>query len=369
MRPAKATIDLSALCHNYQLAKKLHGGHALAVIKADAYGHGALSCAKALSPIADGFAVAFVQEALALREAGLKNKILALEGAFDSTDLLLASQHQLDLVFHHPAQLAMLESAHLATGLTAWLKLNTGMNRVGFEPEELKYVWERLRAHPGIKQIIFITHLAQADEPQALDAQGNSPTDMQIARFNAAISTLPGQADAPRSLANSAGILAWPNSHQDWARPGIMLYGINPMPNADPSYTLKPVMSLESRIFATRMLMPGQALGYGATFVATAPTRVGLVAMGYADGYPRTAPNGTPVWAEGGIVPLIGRVSMDMLTIDLSQRLDLGIGSTVEFWGKHVPINEIAQSVGTISYELLCHVKRVARHYTHEENT
>lgn len=354
MRPSCATIDLDALRANYLLAKRLAGGRTLAVVKADAYGHGAIACAKALEPIADGFAVALLEEALPLRASGISRPIVLLEGVFDPGELTAAAELDLWPVVHHEAQLRMLELAsHRPRRI--WIKINSGMNRAGFAPREASAVWQRLQAIPGLEAPVWMTHFACADDPRS------SMTLEQIQRFHRGVATLPGET----SLANSAALLAWPQARGDWARPGILLYGGNPLlPHADPdpARSLRPVMTLSSRVIATRWLSPGEALGYGATFVAERPTRVGLVAIGYADGYPRHAPTGTPVAVAGWRTRLIGRISMDMLTVDLSPLPeDVGQGAIVELWGKTVSVDEVARAAGTISYELLCHVKRVQR--------
>jgi alanine racemase len=354
MRPARALIDLAALRHNYRLARRLHGGRALAVIKANAYGHGAVRCARALGGEADGFAVAFLEEALELRAAGIEQPILLLEGVFEAVELAEVAHHDLWLVVHHETQLRMIEAAPLARPLNLWLKVNSGMNRAGFAGEAVRAAWQRLAASGKVAEITLMTHLACADEPQVIT------TTEQIARFDAAVCGLPGA----QSVANSAGVLGWPQARRDWARPGILLYGADPMPGRDSE--LRAVMTLESAVFAVREIEAGASLGYGGRFVAERPTRVGLVAMGYADGYPRAVPDGTPVAVDGIGSRLIGRVSMDMLTIDLTEVPEAGIGSRVELWGAHVPVNRIAEAAGTIGYELLCNVKRVRFEYRHE---
>src|SRR5690606_32476596 len=296
----------SAFRHNYRLARRLHGGRALAVIKANAYGHGAVRCAQALGAEADGFAVAFLEEALALRAAGVTAPILLLEGVFEADELAEVVHHGLWTVVHDDAQLRMIETTPLARPLQVWLKVNSGMNRAGFVGEAVVAAWHRLQASGRVAGITLMTHLARADEPQVIT------TSEQIARFDAATCGLA----AAHSLANSAGVLGWPQSRRDWARPGILLYGADPMPQG--GNDLRAVMTLQSEVFAERRIAAGEALGYGARFVAERPTRVGLVAMGYADGYPRSTPDGTPVAVDGLGARLIGRVSMDMLTIDLS---------------------------------------------------
>ncbi|MES2099428.1 MAG: alanine racemase [Pseudomonadota bacterium] len=350
-RPAVARIDLDALRHNYALARQLHGGRALAVLKADAYGHGSTRCAQALQGLADAFAVAFLEEAVTLREAGIDAPILILEGAFDADEIETIARLRLWTVVHHETQLKLLEGAAARDGVHVWLKVDSGMGRAGFALKDVARVHGRLTTCRHVAEVTLMTHFARADEPDS------SATAAQIAVFDAATRSLPG----PRSLCNSAGVMAWNRGRRDWARPGIMLYGANPFPQG--THDLRPVMSLRSEVFATRDLMPGDALGYGATFVAERPTRVGLVALGYADGYPRGAPNGTPVSVDGTRTHLIGRVSMDMLTVDLTDLPASGIGSIVELWGSDVSVADVAQRSGTISYELLCNVKRVRRVY------
>lgn len=357
-RPGFAHIDLGALRHNYRLARRLHGGRSLAVLKANAYGHGAVRCAQALEGLADGHAVAFLDEALPLRAAGIRAPILVLEGLFDADELLAAQAHGLWFAVHQESQLRMIEQAPRAPGLHgvhAWLKIDSGMGRAGFAPGQAAAAHARLRACAAVDEITLMTHFARADEP------GHGMTREQIRRFDEATAGLPGD----RSLCNSAGLLAWPEARRDWGRVGIALYGADPLPA--PASGLRPVMGLHSQVFAVRTLQPGEPLGYGARHVARRPTRVGLVAMGYADGYPRTAPEGTPVAVDGQAAPLIGRVSMDMLTVDLSDLPAAGIGSAVELWGPRIDVNTVAQAAGTIAYELLCNVKRVPMRYTDDE--
>ncbi|TVT50903.1 MAG: alanine racemase [Denitromonas halophila] len=350
-RPAIARIDLSALRHNYRLARSRHGGRALAVIKANAYGHGAVACARALAGEADAFAVAVVEEALELRDAGIRQPILVLEGAFGPDDLAHATMHDLWMVAHNAEQLALIEAHRSIRPLTVWLKMDSGMHRAGIAPADYAAAHARLRALPQVGPIVLMTHFARADEPD------EAATADQIATFDRATANLPGE----RSLCNSGGILGWPAGYRDWARPGILLYGADPMPSDD--HGLKPVMTLESAIMNIRELAPGEALGYGGRFVSDTPTRVGLVAMGYADGYPRVAPTGTPVAVDGQLTRVIGRVSMDMMTVDLTDLPAARIGSRVELWGNTVPINTVAHAAGTIAYELLCNIKRVRRDY------
>lgn len=350
MRPARALIDLDALRHNYRLARARHGARSLAVIKANAYGHGAVQCARALAE-ADGFAVAFMDEAMVLRDAGITQPILLLEGVFSADELLRAAAFDLWPVVHHAGQIEMIEAAELPHPVDVWLKINSGMNRAGFEPDAVRAVWQRLQNSGKVGAITFMTHLARADEPQVI------VTPEQVSTFEAAIAGLPGA----RSLCNSAGILGWPVAHADWGRAGILLYGADPMP--DEANGLRPVMTLESAVLSVRDVPAGAPVGYGARFRTDGPTRIGLVAMGYADGYPRSTPDGTPVAVDGVMTRLIGRVSMDMMTVDLTDVPQAGPGSRVELWGPQVPVNRVAEGAGTIAYEVLCNVKRVRFDY------
>ncbi len=351
-RPLIATVDLDALRHNYRLARSLHGRQALAVIKANAYGHNAVRCAQALAGEADGFAVACIEEAVSLREAGITRPILLLEGCFEAAELELVDRLGLWTVVHQPEQIAMIEAATLSAPLTVWLKLDSGMHRVGFHPEDYRAAWQRLTASGKVGKIVKMSHFARADE---IDPAGREATRLQVASFEAATQDIPGET----SRCNSAAILGVPAAHGDWGRAGLMLYGVSPfdvrMPEAE---RLRPVMSLESRVIAVRELPPGEPVGYGARFVTDKPTRVGVVACGYADGYPRLARTGTPVRIDGKRSRLIGRVSMDMLTVDLSDLPQAGIGSAVELWGREVSVADVAAGAGTIAYELLCNVKR-----------
>lgn len=353
MRPARAVIDLSALLHNYCLAKSLSRGGALAVVKADAYGHGAVRCAQALAGQADGFAVACIEEALELRQAGIQLPILLLEGFFHPDELQLCTEQDLWVVIHADWQLAELERVRLDKPLNCWLKLDSGMHRVGFFPHEYAAAWHRLRACGNVADIVLMTHLARADE------QGREGTVQQLQQFNQAAEGLAGL----RSLSNSAATLAWPEMASDWTRPGLMLYGSNPLAGCEAGRQLRPVMTLESSIIAVRELPAGEAVGYGARFVTSRPTRIGVVAMGYADGYPRHAVDGAPVLIDGKAGVLAGRVSMDMLTVELTDLPEAGVGSKVELWGKHLPVARVAAHADTIAYTLLAGVRRVKRHY------
>ncbi|MDY6946695.1 MAG: alanine racemase [Pseudomonadota bacterium] len=356
-RPTRIRIDLAALRANYLHARGVHGGRALAVIKANAYGHGALACARALAAVVDGFAVAFVDEARALREGGVRNPILVLEGVFHANELKLAHELDLWLVVHHEEQIQLLQRSAIVGPFNLWLKIDTGMSRAGFSSSEATHARQRLLATGKASAITLMTHFARADEP------GEPMTAHQIETFDAATATLDGE----RSLCNSAGLLAWPAAHRDWARPGLALYGVAPHAVAVPQ--LQPVMTFESSVFAVRTLEPGQSLGYGATFTAARHMRVGLVCAGYADGYPQTARTGTPLAVDGRASVLIGRVSMDMLSVDLTALPDAGVGSTVELWGRRIAVAAVARAAGRSPYELLCSVKRAPLMYATAEDS
>ncbi len=359
MRPARALINLQALRHNYRLARQLCADKALAVVKADAYGHGAVPCALALHDIADGFAVACLEEALELRAAGVTLPILLLEGFFDPEELTLIVAHDLWCVIHADWQLEVLEQAVLARPLTVWLKMDSGMHRVGFFPGEYRAAWQRLQDCRNVATVVLMTHFAQADELQSLRTQE------QYQIFTDVVTGM----QAPISVCNSPAILAWPAIRSDWSRPGIILYGSQPVAmHSANAEKLKPVMTLQSKIIAVRELSVGEPVGYGAQFVAQQPVRVGIVALGYADGYPRHAPTGTPVAVDGCITQLLGRVCMDMLAVDLTELRQAGVGSSVELWGTTVSVDEVAARAGTISYELLCNVKRVAYEYSSDDS-
>jgi alanine racemase len=349
MRPARALIDLDALRHNYQLARELSGARALAVVKADAYGHGAVRCAQALEREADGFAVACIEEALALREAGIRAPILLLEGFFEAAELALIEQHQLWCVVHALWQVEAIEQASLGTPLNVWLKLDSGMHRVGLHPADYQGAYRRLLASGKVSKIVLMSHFARADEPDC------PRTAEQLAVFQQAREGLAAEV----SLRNSPAVLGWPQVPSDWVRPGIMLYGATPFEQAqEQAARLKPVMTLESKVISLRELPAGEPVGYGARFVSERPTRVGVVAMGYADGYPRHAPTGTPVAVDGQLTRPIGRVSMDMLTVDLTDLPQAGLGSRVELWGQQVLASDVALAAGSIPYQLFCNVRR-----------
>ena len=354
MRPAHALIDLDALRHNYRVARAT-AGHAMAIVKADAYGHGSVECARALEPEAEAFGVAAIEEALTLREAGITRPILLLEGFFEAEELALIERHDLWCAIASEWQLATLERYSPQRPLRIWLKMDSGMHRLGLSPAKFADAWQRLQRLPWARDPVAMTHFANADD------LADTRTREQIATFDAACT---GLDIGTRSLANSAGLLAWPDARREWVRPGLMLYGASPFVAHDASAdVLRPVMSLRSRIIAVRELEAGEPIGYGGTFVTPHAMRVGVVAMGYADGYPQRAPEGTPVAVDGHASRIVGRVSMDMLTIDLTALPGSGIGSEVEFWGTQVPLAEVVRHTGASAYTLLSGLKRVERKY------
>jgi alanine racemase len=341
-RPIQARIDLSALEHNLEVARRSTSARIMAVIKANAYGHGLIRTASALVA-ADGFALLDVHDAVRLREMGFRQTMLLLEGCFSADDFSLAAAHELACVVHTPPQLDMLDAYPRREGLQVWLKVNSGMNRLGFAPQDVPGAMDRLRAHPAVREVVLMTHFASAGEAVGMAGQ--------LERFN----EIAAPYQVERSLANSAALLRYPQSHGDWVRPGIMLYGSSPFDDTSAQQLgLKPVMTLSSKIIAVQELRAGECIGYGGTYCAESPMRIGVVACGYGDGYPRHAPTGTPVLVGGQRTRTLGRVSMDMLCADLSALPDVGVGSSVTLWGEGLSVDEVARAAETISYELLC---------------
>ncbi len=356
-RPAVAHIRLDAFRHNYRVAKAMHGGKALAVIKANAYGHGAVQCAKAIENEADGFAVACLEEAIELRKAGIKAPVLLLEGFFESAELSEIVANDLWLVVHAQWQIEILLSAKLAKPLQVWLKMDSGMHRVGLSPTEYSQSFMPLCKHVNVEKIVLMSHFANADNVNS------QHTAEQVDVFKNTVAGLNSKAyKAEFSLANSAAILGWPIAQTNWSRPGIMLYGADPL--YDMKTSLRAVMQLTSQIISIRHIRPGESIGYGSLFTAESETIVGVVACGYADGYPRSASNAAPAAVDGQMTKLIGRVSMDMLFVDLTNIPTAKIGSHVELWGDTILANDVAKAAGTIAYELFCNVKRVQFRYT-----
>lgn len=353
-RPARALLDANALRHNLERVRYYAPqSKILAIVKANAYGHGIVWAARALRK-ADAFGVASIEEGIELRTSGVTQPICLLEGFFEASEIALLIQHKLDTVVHHEAQVAALEQmpASAAATLDVWLKIDTGMHRLGFAPAIAPTMHARLTACKGVRRVRFMTHFANADNTF------DSTTPAQIERFTAAISAgETGAGSGERSLANSAGIVAWPASRLEWVRPGIMLYGVSPLIGRSAAELgLKPVMSLASAVIAVHRLRKGDAVGYGGDWICPEDMPVAVVAIGYGDGYPRQLAAGTPVLLNGRRVSLIGRVSMDMITLDLRAQPDARVGDPVVLWGAGLPVEEIAARAGTIGYSLLCGV-------------
>lgn len=374
-RGTQAVIDLSALRHNLAVVRERVGqSQVMAVVKADAYGHGIERVAAALAE-ADGFGVAIIEEAIQLRDAGVTQPIVLLEGVTSAGDLAEASERRLDVMIHSEQQLGFLEATELPQPLRVWLKFNTGMHRLGIEEARLAACYQALRSSEKVSSIVLASHFACADEPDPAHAQA------QQARFEQAVGALntgpaaqEGAQQSSLSLANSAGVFSRPESHFHWVRPGISLYGASPLLGVSAaSLGLRPVMELRSAVLAVRQVKPGETVGYGATWEAHEETPVAIVGIGYGDGYPRHVPSGTPVLIRGIRCPMVGRVSMDMLAVDLRPALadanglsgeTIAPGEPVVLWGNGLPVEDIATAAGTINYELLCQVTgRVKRVY------
>ncbi|HUW00452.1 MAG TPA: alanine racemase [Gallionella sp.] len=346
-RPIQANLDLSALESNLRVARRTTSARIMSVVKADGYGHGLMRAAEALAAT-DGYALLDIQDAVRLREAGYRQTILLLEGCFSAEQLPIIAEYRLTCVIHSPWQIAMLDGYPGNGSLEVWLKVNSGMNRLGFAPQQVAQTMDQLRRHRAVRDITLMTHFANADEPRGIAEP--------LALFN----DLAASYRVARSLANSATLLRYPEAHGDWVRPGIMLYGASPFaPDMGEQFSaqqlgLKPVMTLGSRIIATQELRAGGEVGYGALFRAEHNMRIGIVACGYADGYPRHALSGTPILVDGQRTRTLGRVSMDMLCVDLGALPQAGVGSRVVLWGDGMPIEEVARAAGTVSYELMC---------------
>ncbi len=352
---ACATINLPALRANFRCAQKAKPeAKVVACIKANAYGHGLVEVAKAL-PEADLFAVAFIDEALALRAANINKGILLLSGFASIDEIPTICAQGFQFVIHSLQQLECLQKAmetiDLHAPLTLWLKLDSGMHRLGLSPDEFQLAFKRLQGQAYVKDIVLMSHLACAAE---LD---NDFTAEQQRVFEHNTKNLAAEKNVSTSLAASAGILVWPQTHYQWLRPGIMLYGGSPVEGVSAQqYDLQTVMTLSAGIMAIRELKAGDAIGYGSTYVCPQETTIGVVSIGYGDGYPRHAGNGTPVLVKGRRSTLLGRVSMDMITVDLSEIEDVKLGDEVILWGEGLPADEVADCLGTISYALFCGV-------------
>jgi alanine racemase len=345
VRPIQATISTAALAHNYAVARRAAtGAKVLAVVKANGYGHGVTRVAKALRD-ADGFGTVELDSALAIRDQGFAGPVVLLEGFFEPAELDAIGGASLATVVHHEDQLRMLEEWRGARPLDVFFKINTGMNRLGFASSQVRPMLERLRSSGATRSITLMSHFATADGPPGIEEA--------MARFDEATRGI----DLPRSLANSAAIFAHPRSHADVARLGICLYGATPFADRTAeSLGLRPAMTLRSRIIAIQDLVPGATVGYGASFRAEKAMRVGVVACGYADGYPRHAPSGTPLRVADVLARTAGRVSMDMITVDIAGIPGARVGTPVTLWGDGLPIDEVANAAGTVGYELMCAV-------------
>ncbi len=343
MRPTQAKIDLLALQHNFKQVKKFAPqSNIVAMVKANAYGHGLVTIAKHLSN-ADLLGVACIDEAEILINHEIKQPIILMEGIYNKSELSFIQKHKLQMVLHEQWQVSALLQNPQFGPYDVWLKINTGMNRLGFSISDVPSVLQQLQS-PIINSITLITHFADADNPQKLLFK------QQIHSFVELTSAM----NYRKSMANSAAIIGSPQTHFDFVRPGLMLYGISPFADKTNSdHNLKPVMTLSSELIAIHDLKAGEAIGYGGRYQCSTPHKIGVVAIGYGDGYPRHAKNGTPVLIKNQIVPLVGNVSMDMITIDLSNIADPQIGDEVILWGEKLPVEVIAEHANTISYELV----------------
>jgi len=357
MQAATVVINRRALRHNLQRLRELApDSRMVAVVKANAYGHGLLETARTLTD-ADAFGVARLEEALRLREGGITQPVLLLEGFFDADDLPSISREGFHTVVHNEAQLSALEQATLEKPVTVWMKLDTGMHRLGVLPEHADAFYERLSACKNVRQPVnIVSHFARADEPDC------GATEKQLALFNHFTDGKPGQ----RSIAASGGILLWPQSHFEWVRPGIILYGVSPLDSRPwgEDFGFKPVMTLTSSLIAVREHKAGEPVGYGGTWVSERDTRLGVIALGYGDGYPRSASSGTPVRVNGREVPIVGRVAMDMICVDLGPDAQDKMGDSVVMWGDGLPVERIAEMTGVSAYELITRLTpRMATRY------
>ena len=348
-RPARARVDLQALRHNFERVRQCAPhSRIMAVVKAHAYGHGLVNTARVL-PGADAFGIVTLDEALALREAGFDRRIVMLEGLYAADEIGLALNNHIDVVVHTTEQLGFIEAVPSGHLLNVWLKIDTGMHRLGFDPAVVPAIAERLRRCGRVREIRYLSHLCCADDLSA---------DQTLRQHRLFLESLEGT-EGERSLANSAAVLGWPDTHLDWVRPGVMLFGSSPLLHTTATeLDLRPVMTLGTQLIAVAQREAGEAVGYGATWRCPEPMTVGIAAIGYGDGYPRHAPSGTPVLVNGRRAALAGRVSMDMIGIDLRGHPEAKIGDPVTLWGEGLPVDEIATAAGTISYELFCSVTR-----------
>lgn len=355
-RPTKAIVDLRAVRKNYRFAQRLApASRNMAVVKADAYGHGAARVAQCLSAAAPAFAVATIDEAIVLRQSGIETPILLLEGVFTQADIGVCLQNNFWIMAHDDRQLDWICSTPLESRLTVWIKIDTGMRRLGFGPTAFDRAYMALKRTPWVHhEIVVVTHLHSADHR-------DETVDEQLAFFSRATRNL----DAPLSIANSAGLMAHEATRRQWNRPGVMLYGISPFDGSDGvALGLAPAMSLVSEVMAIRAVKRGEGVGYGASWRAARDSVIATVPIGYADGYPRHMGSGAPVIVAGARAMLAGRVSMDMITVDVTDAPDVRPGSPVELWGPSLSVSEVAAAAETIAYEMVTRISaRVPRYY------
>lgn len=349
-RTARIHIDGAALAHNLERVRAYApGSKIMAVIKANAYGHDVLTAAAHLDQ-ADAFAVAMPAEAVTLRRAGIARPLVVLQGFYDAADLRLCSDHDLQPVVHQRWQAELLAAAG-DIALDVWLKIDTGMHRLGVPVADVDSVYQLLASAPAVRNIRFMSHFANADDPENIINNKQKESFIKVT----------SKYDAERSMANSGAIVAQPDSHLDWVRPGIMLYGSSPLlQHSAGSLGLEPVMQFESRLVAVQQIRKGEAIGYGSTWRCPEDMPVGVVAAGYGDGYPRHAPSGTPVWINESLCPIVGRVSMDSVCVDL-RGVAARHGDRAVLWGRELPVDTVASHAGTIAYEILCHTGNSAR--------
>jgi alanine racemase len=350
----RAVIDTAALRSNLETIRaRAPRSKVMAVVKANAYGHGLIMTAAAL-PHSDAFAVARLEEGIRLRESGIAQPIILLEGVFNAEQLLDAAVHRFELIVHDPLQVALLEAFRGAFRFTVWAKIDTGINRLGFRPEDFPGALARLRAlSTPVHELRVMTHLARADEREV------AMTTEQVARFHAATGTL----GLATSIGNSAGIFGWADAAGDWVRPGLALYGISPFADVRGAQLgLKPVMTLESAVIGLRRVPRGESVGYAGAWTAQRDSRIAILAGGYGDGLLRSLKDGSPVLIDGHRAPLVGRVSMDMIAVDVTDLPEPHVGTRCLLWGPGLPVEEVASHAGTISYEMLCGVRQRVPH-------
>ena len=363
-RPTRTIIDIQALRHNLQLAQSL-APHAktMVMVKANAYGHGMVKVAHALKDLVPAYGVACIEEAKILRQSGIEQPILLLEGTFSADEVSIAAEQNFWLMVENQPQLQAILNADISKPVHVWLKVDTGMHRLGLQPEDVSAAFNTLSKSDNVAdKMVIATHFASADD------LSNDATSQQINQFTQVLDDLDAAVAPLESLANSASVLGRPDSHRDWNRPGYMIYGASPFNHPqDNADQLKPVMTLESAVISVRQIAAGETVGYSGKWQAQRPSTIATVAIGYGDGYPRSAPNGTPVVVNGIECPLVGSVSMDMISVDvtdLDAQQAVVIGDPVELWGKQLPVNRVASLCNTLGYELLTRMpSRVPRIY------